>query len=114
MRYDTAGDWRFDGQDRNITVTVMDTGVDDYNFLLIVHELIEAYLCYAEGISTEAVDTYDMNSNSDDPGDAPDCFYHSQHSFAVGVERLLASTLGVDWADYDQVLMQGDDEAVDY
>jgi hypothetical protein len=113
MRYDTAGDWQIDA-DGNITVTIMDTGIDDYNFLLILHELVESYLCRESGITTEVVDQYDLSSTTVDPGDATDCPYHEQHTAAVVIEKILSWILRVNWQDYEETLLQGDDEVVDY
>jgi len=73
-----------------------------YSMLIAVHELIEALLCRAHGVTTEAVDAWDMGPGKemDEPGDDPRAPYHREHDFALCVERLLAHEIGVDWNAY--------------
>lgn len=114
QRYDTVGDWYFDGDD--IEVTVSETGDWRYNALVAVHELVEALLCKARGISEEEVTIFDMQWEKDhpgqvlgggaeEPGDDPSCPCRKEHFFATTVERALSAELGVDWSEYDNVLI---------
>ena len=57
QRYQTVGDWE-PGNPAKITVSEM--GNDDYEFLVMVHELIEFYLCQKHGITSEMVDKFDF------------------------------------------------------
>lgn len=101
QRYDTAGDWIID-KEGNINIYVSDTGNQDYNSLIAVHELWEMLLCVKRGITQEAVDAFDMKfEGSEEPGDQPDSPYHREHCSATGVERLLCAELNVAWKDYE-------------
>ena len=71
--------------------------------LVAVHELVEALACNVAGVTQEAVDEFDMGAGSvlEEPGMDPAAPYHQQHIAATVVEMVLASVLGVDWAEYD-------------
>jgi hypothetical protein len=112
-RYPTVGDWMIGG-DGAIIINVSATGNPDYDFLVGVHELIEAYLCLRRGISQESVDSFDMNIekahqkaltfSAYEPGDHPDAPYRREHCTATGVERILAAELNVNWHEYETAL----------
>jgi hypothetical protein len=111
QRYETVGDWRFettiqDGEHLIIHVSKMSDW--RYEFLVVVHELIEVFLCRHEGITQKQVDKFDMTyekkraeGDTSEPGDAKHAPYKSQHCIATGVERILAAVLGVCWKTYD-------------
>jgi hypothetical protein len=105
MRYRTVGDWK--NKDCTTVVEVADTGNDDYNFLLLIHELVEAYLCRKAGVTTEEVDTFDINMaqmGDYEPGENPQAPYYKQHQFANIIELLVARELGVNWQRYEECL----------
>jgi hypothetical protein len=90
-----------------ITVSKMSDQRDE--FLIGMHEAIEAYLAVRAGVSPEAVDSFDRayeakrkTGDDSEPGDDPRAPYHKQHVFAEKIERLLAAELGVDWSAYDR------------
>ena len=105
QRYSTTGDWQWDPED---TLQMHVSTLPDWRFsaLIAVHELVEALLCRAHGVTTEMVDAWDMGPGKelDDPGDDPRAPYHREHDFAVGIERLFAHELGVDWNAYGDAL----------
>jgi hypothetical protein len=57
QRYPTAGDWRLKPDGLHILVSRMSD--QHYEFLVGMHEAIEAYLCKQAGISQAAVDRFD-------------------------------------------------------
>jgi hypothetical protein len=80
-----------------------------YEFLIGMHEVIEAYLAIYAGVSPDAVDRFDKAyeakrkpGDDSEPGDDPRAPYHREHVFASKVERLLAQELGVNWSVYDR------------
>jgi hypothetical protein len=102
QRYPTLGDWVFG--DDVLTIAVSDTGDPKMNFLIGLHEQVEAMLCLERGIAEEAVSAFDItNADLDDPGLDPRAPYHREHLFAEHVERRVAAELGVDWAAYEKV-----------
>lgn len=107
QRYDTIGDWLFD-EEGNMHITVSDMGNRNYEFLIGIHEAIEAWLCRENGVSDEEVTAFDIEfeknrveGNKDEPGDDPDAPYRSCHFFATSIERLLSQMLNVDWNKYE-------------
>ena len=107
QRYDTVGDWQFtEAGDLAITVSAM--GDWRYEALVAFHELAEAVLCKARGITAEQVDAFDKwhagNIDLGEPGDHPDAPYHKEHFFATTVERMLAAEFGFDWHTYDEAV----------
>jgi hypothetical protein len=111
--YETVGNWRvrhLDGAFR-LLVEVSEMSSPDYEFLVGLHELVEAYLCKHAGIIEAAVTAFDVQFDKDrgteaewaydEPGDAPEAPYHRQHVFASKIERMVADELGVDWARYE-------------
>lgn len=107
--YPTVGYWEFGNGELRIDVT--DTGNDDFNCLILVHELIEALLCAEQGITTEQVDEFDMafererkQGDKSEPGDDPKAPYRIQHKQAEAIELLMASFLKVDWREYEAAL----------
>jgi len=114
QRYDTAGDWFWAAPEsaQHLVIRVSDTGHWRSNMLVALHELVEALLCYKDGIPQEAVDHFDMvvfpatdwAAKGFEPGDHPKCPYGPQHSFATGIERLMAVALYVEWSKHEERL----------
>jgi hypothetical protein len=104
MRYPTVGDW-FEDSDGTVHIQVADTVNLNYAYLVMVHELVEYWLCRQRGISEASVSAFDLShGDSDEPGDEPDAPYRNEHCVATGIERILASELNVAWLTYDDVL----------
>jgi len=105
QRYSTTGDWWWDPDD---TLHLRVSTLPDwrYSALIAVHELVEALLCKAHGVSVEAADAWDMGPGKemDDPGYFSRAPYHREHDFALGIERLFAHELDVDWNAYGDAL----------
>ena len=103
QRYDTVGDWQFIGDD--LVIKVSKLGDEQMEFLVGLHELVEAYLCKAFGISESLVDSFDKaNPDSPEPGALPGSPYYRQHFLATIVERTVANELDVNWDDYEAVI----------
>ena len=112
QRYPTVGDWYatpnrtgskeiFEGQ--ALIINVSEELPRKEQFLVAIHELIEAFLCECAGVPQEAVDKFDMQFNNDfgiEPGDDSSAPYYRQHQIASGIERMLAAEVGVDWLEY--------------
>lgn len=104
QRYPTLGDWYFKHKDI-LKINISDLENRDYEFLIMVHELVEAYLCLVRGISFEEVDNFDKTFTGDgEPGDSPAAPYHREHFFALFIEQKLAAELGIDWEEYGRFI----------
>src|ERR1041385_4740558 len=114
MRYDTCGDWTFDGE--NIHIDVEEQGCWQHNVLIGIHELVEAVLCKQAGISEESVTEFDIqfekdralgiHDEHDEPGDSIDAPYMEQHQFATEVEKNLCIAMLVPWEEYNNVVVK--------
>src|SRR5712672_1211436 len=109
-RYPTVGDWYYDAEG---TLIIRVSKLSDWRreFLVALHEVVEAQLCLNDGVTQAAVDEFDMeyekNRASDDnsePGMNPKAPYHRQHRIADVMERSFSIDLGVDWVDYEKEL----------
>lgn len=105
QRYETCGDWQKLGE--TLKIRVSDTGDRFSNLLVGLHEMVEAILCEAQGVSEIDVDNFDMlfeklrvEGNLEEPGDHPSAPYHHQHKIADIVERLVAVELGINWEEH--------------
>lgn len=106
QRYPTAGDWHWDADGVTLTVVASETGDWRYNALIQIHELVEALLCKARGISEEAVTAFDLaHSESADPGGDTAAPYYWEHRAATMVEEMVARMMGVDWDTYENALI---------
>jgi hypothetical protein len=110
QRYPTAGDF-VTGQDGTLRINVSKTGSETFDFLIAIHELIEAKLCQHAGVPERSIDAFDMkfekdrakgkHGPDDEPGDHPKAPYRRQHLMATAVEKMMAAAMGVDWKAYD-------------
>lgn len=114
QRYETVGDWQIKPQRIEILVSRM--GNRDYEFLVGLHELVEAWLCLRRGIQDADVTKFDEQFESDrkagahspeaEPGDDARAPYRKEHFTATNIERIIAAELGVDWAEYERTLLK--------
>jgi hypothetical protein len=109
QRYDTVGDWRFRGKELLITVSRMKN--PDYIFLVALHELVEAWLCFRRGIRERDITKFDKeyernrkDGDFSELGDSQNAPYRREHKFATKIERQMAKELRVDWNEYDQTV----------
>lgn len=112
QRYATCGDWRVVpgvGDKKVLLISVSHTGDQKSNWLIALHELAEAIMCYSKSISPEVVDSYDTHFeknrqawDTSEPGDHVSCPYHLQHSLATAIERIAAAAMDVGWLIHDE------------
>jgi len=107
-RYRSADDW-FDpmilSKYIKFNTVTADTGNMDYNFLILMHALVEQYLCYKHKIKDEVVTKFDMDHPElDDPGEAIEAPYHEEHMIANNIEAELSVALAVDWKKYVEAI----------
>ena len=106
QRYPTVGDWVFDIFG-DLNMKISDMGNPDYEFMVAIHEAVEAWLCRKRGISEESVmefDTSEYGLKLEDPGSDPKAPYHKEHMLALKIEKMLCDEMGLDWDKYEQCL----------
>jgi hypothetical protein len=112
QRYPTVGDWDISGRQKPyFLITASRMAEPDYTFLIQLHELIEAWLCYRRGIREVDVTDFDLMYESNrpegdvsEPGDSTKAPYHREHVFATMMERQMAAELGVNWDQYSRAV----------
>lgn len=105
QRYDTCGDWMFD-EHGDLTILISAMGDWRSEMLVAIHELVEVILCKHDGVTQEAVDTFDQDHpECMEPGDEPTAPYRDQHCFATSVERMVCAAMKMPWSEHDQRVM---------
>ena len=111
QKYETCGDWYFEGDTLKITVSEM--GDWRYSMLVAFHEMAEALMCKNDGVSEKDVTNFDLSFETMrqenpkivgdvEPGNMESAPYHEQHKRATNLESLLAMGLDVRWAEYNK------------
>jgi hypothetical protein len=106
--YNTIGYWFLVSAGDEIHVNVSRLDSRNEEFLVMIHELIEAYLCLNSQISDDEVTKWDKNHPDPliEPGELEGCPYRDAHLFATKIEKLLADKLKVDWVKYEENLLK--------
>lgn len=101
QRYDTCGDWFYDGDTLVLKISRMPHEI--WQQAVALHELAEALLCNAADITQQQVDEFDMGPGKDldEPGFADDAPYRLQHTWADVIERTFIAAAGENWSQYD-------------
>ena len=109
QRYNTIGDWQWEGETLHIKVS--DMGDWKKELLVGVHEMVETMLCKESGVTEEQVDAFDLShSEEHEPGENPDAPYYHQHKNAIYIEDMLMQFLGVDADEYETVMEKLQDD----
>lgn len=100
--YSTIGDWHFDKSGK-LKVTVSNMGNEDFEFLVALHEIVEAWLCRKRGIDQDEVTKFDklmLEKGVDNPGDDVRAPYHKEHRLALIIESMLMHELNLSEVEY--------------
>jgi len=102
QRYDTCGDWFYEGTTLVLKVSKM--AKQTWQQAVALHELFEALACNARGVTQEQVDAFDMGPGKDldEPGESPLAPYQFEHQCASVAERLFIAAIGESWSLYDK------------
>ena len=107
QRYDTVGDWWWDGD--TLEIRVSDMGNWKYEMAVAHHEEREALHCKALGVEEKDVTAFDMKfeenrvlGTTDEPGDDPNAPYYIPHQYATREEVLFLRDLGEEWSTYEE------------
>lgn len=111
--YLTCGDWWVD-EDGTLQIRVTETGDDDSDTAVAIHELTEAKDCIARGITEKEVCAFDMqfeaeritgrHSEDAEPGDDPRSPYRESHQRANHVERAYCHARDLLWDDHERAV----------
>ena len=97
MRYKGIGDW-YQPKAGHHLVLALDLEDDDVTLGVLVHELIEQYMCARDGVHEFPVNEFDAKFKGEgEPGDDPAAPYYKQHQAASAVEKVVLEVLGRDF-----------------
>lgn len=110
---ESAGDyWR--PTPNLLNVRAADTGNEDFNFLISLHELLEEILCTKRGIKETDIQAFDqmfdreqkegLHPEDAEPGNDPRAPYYREHMFATAMETLMCNEMGLKLCDYDEAV----------
>jgi hypothetical protein len=112
-RYETIGDYWEIGGVLHIRVSKMSDW--RYEFLVILHELVEFFLCKHRGIKEPDIKKFDemfeeertrgLHTDDEEPGWDKRSPYRQEHAWAETIEKLAAMFLSVNWKKYSKEVM---------
>lgn len=115
MRYPTCGDYWIDKRDV-LQFRVAEMSDWRFEFLVVLHELIEYALITWLEIPIALIDKFDImfekerlmgfHSAEDEPGNDPRAPYRKQHRWATRIERFVSLLLWVNWKQYEQEIVE--------
>lgn len=122
--YNTCGNF-WTTPEGKLYISVSHLGNETYELLIAIHELIERESCRRTGVTEDEITAFDRAyeqareqdrtapcgcSVHDEPGMDIHAPYHAHHVAATGVEMILVSLWGVQWAEYEKALASLDTE----
>jgi len=113
IRNNDVGDYFYDANGV-LNILVAELGDKKKESLIVMHELWEVLTTEANGVSEKEITDWDaycekakeigtMNDDIEN-GFRHDAPYRKQHTQSTGIELLLAAELGVDWAEYENLI----------
>ncbi len=112
IRSNQVGDWRY--TDQTLIASASNELNDGSKMAVLIHELIECYLCQKHSITDESVVAFDdmyekeradgKHGDVEEPGDDPRSPYRDEHQAATHVEWAVCSALGIPWRDHENSL----------
>ena len=108
QRYDTCGDWVWH-PDGSLHIRISEMPHQPQSeWLVALHEMVEAVLCAYDGIEEEDVTKWDLDylaaGGQGEPGEAPGSPYRTQHETATIIERIVCQSMGLAWAEHDKTV----------
>jgi hypothetical protein len=110
QEYDTVGNYWRDMSAGEEVLEIRVSRISDrrYEFLVALHELIEAFVCDWRRIPYSKITRFDIHYGTArrrgepvEPGESARAPYRREHRFAERIERIVARELEVDWPKYN-------------
>ena len=103
LPYPTAGNWEITSSGDIVASCASLPDMDESVALVMIHELVEAFICKCNGISEESVTAFDTSHlELNEPGDSPEAPYHSAHFTSMQVEKMICSSIGLSWHKHEE------------
>ena len=110
-RYQTCGDYWHGYREHERSMEIRVSAMNPVSELaIIVHELVEFFLCQRAGIKEADITAFDIqweavkangrNEKYDEPGADPRAPYYHQHAIATKIERIIVRAGGLTWRSH--------------
>jgi hypothetical protein len=106
------GSWKCNLDGSPAFIGAADTGNDVSNAAILLHEFVEAFLCWLHGVAEEEVTRFDqawfkeeegpVGHLSEEPGDDVMAPYHKEHLTAELFEREFIEQCGMSWEEHEK------------
>ena len=113
MRYPTVGDYYYENE--VLKIDIAETGNPFYNYMVLIHELIELSLLEKRGVPFQEIDAFDLlfekerednyHDLDEEPGFDPRAPYVREHTLATAVEMLMCAHAGEHWNVYSETII---------
>lgn len=110
--YPDIGSWKVNADNSPAFVGAADTGDDRSNMAILLHEIVEVFLCWVHGVKEEDVTAFDKkwffeqgqgkHKEDDEPGYDPRSPYRDWHLVAERFEREFITQCGMMWEHHEQ------------
>jgi hypothetical protein len=110
--YPDIGDWKCNHDGSPAFIASADTGNDISNAAILLHEFVEAVLCWLHDVSEREVSAFDENFFKEkaqgvehlygEPGADPSAPYHSEHMIATRFESQFIEACGLSWTKHEE------------
>lgn len=106
--YPDLGDWLVNADNSPALICAADTGDDRSNLAILLHEIVESFICFLTGVREEAVTEFDRKwfaehpESDEEPGNDRSAPYHMAHLIATRYERDFCDQIGLMWSVHEE------------
>ena len=110
--YPDIGNYKVNADNSPAFIGAADTGDDISNAAILLHEIVESFLCWLHGVKEEDISAFDrawfekekagVKHLHEGPGDDPAAPYHLWHLVATRFEREFLVQCGLTWEAHEE------------
>lgn len=115
VRCNQAGDW-WNKDDETTMANSVPMSDERSEFAVLIHELVEAFLCRYAGVTEQSVLNHDVMFEKEradglhdewvEAGDDPRAPYKDQHFVATTIERILCVAMKLPWEYHEAIVVE--------
>ncbi len=103
LTYNRVGDWHW--EDDRLLISVANMKDFRHEWILGIHEIVEAFLCKIAGITEEEIDAFDQKHEGKFIPGGPGYF---QHMLATAIEMVVTSYGQINWQSYEEEISKAE------
>lgn len=107
--YPDIGSWKTNHDGSPAFIGCADTGSNISNAAILLHEFVESFWCWQNGVTEKEVSAFDQawfkahpTLSNEGPGDDPRAPYYVGHKIALGFEKTFIKMNGMTWAEHEE------------